>query len=54
MEATTKSLLLVAVAVVDQTVETVAVAVSFDTDLQLVHGYLRLEQNLRFKWVRVE
>jgi hypothetical protein len=45
---------LVAVVVVDQTVETVAVAVSFDSVLPLAHGYLQLEQNLHSKWARVE
>jgi hypothetical protein len=43
-----------AVVVVDLTVETEAVVVSFDSALQLVHGCLRLEQNLRFKWARGE
>jgi hypothetical protein len=46
--------LLVAEAVVDLTVETEAAVVSFDSALQLVHGCLRPEQNLRFKWARGE
>jgi len=38
-----------AVVVVDLTVEMVAVAVSFDTALQLVHGFRRAGQNFRCK-----
>jgi hypothetical protein len=49
-----KFLWLVAAAVVDLTVEMVAAEVSFDMALQLAHGCLRLEQNLRFKWARGE
>jgi hypothetical protein len=41
-------------AVVDLTVETEAVVVSFDSALQIAHGYLRPEQNLHSKWVRGE
>jgi hypothetical protein len=45
---------LVVVVVVDLTVETEVVVVSFDSALQLVHGCLRPEQNLHFKWARGE
>jgi hypothetical protein len=45
---------LVVVAAVEVMVETEAVVVSFDSALQLVHGCLRPEQNLRFKWARGE
>jgi hypothetical protein len=42
------------VVAVEQTVEMAAVAVNFDTVLQQVLGYLRLQQNLHSKWARAE
>jgi hypothetical protein len=54
MEATFKFWLLAVAAVVELTVEMVAVAVNFDSVLQQARGYLPQEQNLRSKWVQVE
>jgi hypothetical protein len=45
---------LVAAVVAVATVEMVAVAVSFDTDLQQVHGYLQLEQNSHLRLAQEE